>query len=319
MKLINITLALLSLANAGHQGVLASGLRTKGASTSQRTRPRRLKKGGSDTDNQESTGEDPNDIIAQVFTTTNSNNQFRGNEVVMYNQMADGSLQLQGRFPTGGSGSGNLPTGGGPDPLGSQGPLVAAGDFLLTVSALSGEVAVFRIEEFGLDRTNVISLGDQTFPVSVAVHDERIVYVLDAANTGSVTGFKLSEEGELQLIENSKRVLPGQELTFPPRIVTAASQVGFTEDGKQLVVILKDAPEAGGAFPGRILVFSVMEDGSLSEAPVITEIGTFQFAFVTIAREGRNYLVATDVAGRSPRFLRMRLTATEVSAPFRSL
>ena len=79
---------------------------------------------------------------------------------VMYNQMIDGSLQLQGRFPTGGSGSGNLPTGGRPDPLGSQGPLVAAGDFLLTVSALSGEVAVFRIEEFGLDRTSVVSLGD---------------------------------------------------------------------------------------------------------------------------------------------------------------
>jgi hypothetical protein len=39
-------------------------------------------------------------VVAQVFTMTNDAEELRGNEVVMYNQMNDGSLQVAGRFPT---------------------------------------------------------------------------------------------------------------------------------------------------------------------------------------------------------------------------
>jgi hypothetical protein len=39
-------------------------------------------------------------VVAQVFTLTNDAEELRGNEVVMYNQMNDGSLQIAGRFPT---------------------------------------------------------------------------------------------------------------------------------------------------------------------------------------------------------------------------
>ena len=38
-------------------------------------------------------------VVAQVFTTTNEAEELCGNEVIMFNQINDGPLQVAGHFP----------------------------------------------------------------------------------------------------------------------------------------------------------------------------------------------------------------------------
>ena len=62
-----------------------------------------------------------------VFVATNSPDSIRGNEIVMYSRARDGTLTLQGRFPTGGLGSGPGTLFRG-DALAAQGSLSTTGD-----------------------------------------------------------------------------------------------------------------------------------------------------------------------------------------------
>src|SRR5579864_6190777 len=137
-------------------------------------------------------------ISGAVFVMTNAADK---NEVLSYSRSADGSLQPAGTFATGGRGSG-----GGNDPLGSQGSLTLSQDrsLLFAVNAGSGEVSVFRVRGAELALTQHLPRSGSE-PVAVGQHGS-LVYVLNAGGTSGVVGFFLAH-GRLTPIPNSLRFL----------------------------------------------------------------------------------------------------------------
>ena len=83
-------------------------------------------------------------------------NQPAGNSVLRFDRQRDGSLVPNGKYPTGGTG-----TGGG---LGSQGAVTVddAGRYLYAVNAGSASLTSFRIRRDGLqlDRRGPLRRGD---------------------------------------------------------------------------------------------------------------------------------------------------------------
>ncbi len=141
---------------------------------------------------------DPQDGAGAVFVMTNS---VKKNEVIAYRRAADGTLREEGRFATGGRGSG-----GNNDPLESQGSLTLSQDhsLLFAVNAGSGTVSVFKVHRSTLSLVDkVISGGSE--PNAVAQHG-NIVYVLNVGGSSNVVGFTLQGD-KLKQIPNSSRFL----------------------------------------------------------------------------------------------------------------
>jgi 6-phosphogluconolactonase (cycloisomerase 2 family) len=211
---------------------------------------------------------------AVVFVQTNEPS---GNRIVVYARANDGSMTRAGTYATGGNGSAALP-GTESDHLGSQGALVydPAHRLLLAVNAGSDSVSAFSVRGDRLDLEDVVSSGGQ-FPASIAVHD-KLVYVLNAGGTGTVQGFRVNGE-HLQPVPHSARTL-GLANTDPPFFLTSPGQVGFTPDGRQLIVTTK----ASGS---TIDVFQVERNGRLSDTPARNSSATpvpFAFTFTPTGR-----------------------------------
>jgi 6-phosphogluconolactonase (cycloisomerase 2 family) len=253
-----------------------------------------------------------NNNLRAVFVGTNHNNTTDAsqpaNQIVMYNRGTDGSLALVGRFDTGGQGSGPGQRFAG-DGLGAAHSVTLSPDrkLLLVTNAGSNNLTVFSVSSNGLTRTDLQPTGDGSashrFPNSVTMFG-NLVYVLNSADAGSITGFTISAQGKLTPIANSTRLISGNQTRFAPDAVTNPTQVSFTPDGKHLVVTIKDGPIAGAipntppTGPGRILVFGV--DGSGLPTSTFTQIGTnnagpFGFSF---DRNG-NMLCAMFVGGNA--------------------
>lgn len=158
-----------------------------------------------------------------VYTMTNDAS---GNEVVVFDRAADGTLTLSNTYSTGGSGSG-----GG---LGNQGGVVLSSNnrWLFAVNAGSNDISVFAVQSHGLNLSDRVPSGGER-PVSVTVH-RRFVYVLNAGNPddGNITGFFLTSHGKLKQIPNSTQPLSSSGVTDP-------AQVGFSPNGGLLVVTEK--------------------------------------------------------------------------------
>ena len=230
-----------------------------------------------------------------VFVATNSFDAVRGNEIVMYRRAGNGVLSLAGYFPTGGQGSGPGTRFRG-DGLGSAGSVVLSKNnkWLLVTNAGDNTISVFRVHKNKLELRHVGDAGG-IFPNSVTVY-KNMVYVLNSANEGDITGFWMNGQGQLTPIAGSTRTLDGNQ-TFPPDALFNPAGIRFTPDGKQIVVTIKDGPhipEATGK--GRILVFNMSNQGLPGSAPVVYEgnnNGPFGFDFDD---EG-NLLVADFVGG----------------------
>jgi 6-phosphogluconolactonase (cycloisomerase 2 family) len=232
--------------------------------------------------------------VGFVFVGTNHNNTLDSNEpenqVAVYQRLADGSLKLMSYADTGGQGSGPSKRFAG-DGLGSSHSLMLSQDkrFLFVANAGSDSLTVFRVGDNGLERTDVKPTTDGAgpgFPNSVTQHGD-LVYALNAADQGSVTGFRLSESGTLTPIAGSARALAANQV-HPPDTLFNPAQVAFTPDGGKLVVTIKDGPAAGlidgvtPTGPSRVLVFDVLADGQLSQGFTQTELdndGPFGFSF----------------------------------------
>ena len=203
-----------------------------------------------------------------VYTQTNA---VAGNSVLAFDRGADGALAPAGSYATGGLG-----TGAG---LGSQGAVVLADDLLLAVNAGSDQVSVFRVGDRGLRLTDVEpSGGDQ--PISVTVHD-GLVYVLNAGGTGNVTGFRLSDRGNLRPLAAATRPLSTD--------ASGPAQVEFSPDGDEVVVTEKAA--------NVIDSYPVQRDGRLGRAVVTPSAGQTPFGF-EFDRRGR--LFVSEAAGGAP-------------------
>ncbi len=218
---------------------------------------------------QAANADDAHGVKGVVFVQTN---QPAGNEVVVYDQAADGTLSPAAIYATGGNGGAALP-GTESDRLASQGSLAydAKHKLLIAVNAGSDTVSAFRAKGDRLELEDVLPSGGQ-FPASIGVHDD-LAYVLNSGGTGIVQGFRIEGHG-LESIPGSARSL-GLANTDPPNFLSAPGQVGFTPDGSKLIVTTK-------ASTSSIDVFQVGDDGLLSATPVVNPSATpvpFAFTF----------------------------------------
>jgi hypothetical protein len=133
-----------------------------------------------------------------------------GNQIVAYDQAANGSLTQAGTYDTGGLGG--VLEGSVVDHLASQGSLANDRDngLLYAVNAGSNSVSVFSVFGDRLTLHQVISSGG-AFPVSVAI-DHGLVYVLNAREGGSVQGYRV---GFGHLFRSWGRV--AGSVSIPPR------------------------------------------------------------------------------------------------------
>src|SRR5256886_838006 len=212
-----------------------------------------------------------------VFVQTNDLN---GNSIAAYSQNDNGTLTHAATYPTGGNGG--RAAGAVVDPLASQSSLVydSAHHLLLAPNAGSNTVSVFRVRGDRLRLEQIVASGGP-FPASIAVHD-NLAFVLDAGLAGFVQGYRIAG-GRLPPIAGSQRSL-GLANSNPPAFLQSPAQVGFTPDGKHLVITMK------GNSGGSVDVFSVSDDGQLSNPPTATAVGGNAFAFV-FDPEGRLVIV----------------------------
>jgi len=204
-----------------------------------------------------------------VFVQTN---EPAGNQIAVYDRGSDGTLTRVATYPTGGLGGVASP-GTESDRLASQGSLAFSKGhrLLIAVNAGSDTISVFRVHGDRLHLMQVLPSGGQ-FPASIAVH-HKWVYVLNSGGTGIVSGFRMTQHG-LTPLAGSARSL-GLANSDPPDFLTAPGQVGFTPNGKKLIVTTKTSGSL-------IDVFLVGRDGLLSTSPVANPSATpvpFAFTF----------------------------------------
>jgi len=163
---------------------------------------------------------DPGGSPGAVYAMTNAT----ANAVVMFNRSADGTLNNMKSFLSGGVGVGA----GGPDTLGSQGSLLLTqdGKWLLAVNAESNDITVFRVKQNSLDMVDKVSSGG-TMPTSLTISGNEVFVLND--KTPNITGFTLSNKGDLDPIWHSTRSLPTTG-------TGSFGQVGFDNSGNWLVV-----------------------------------------------------------------------------------
>jgi 6-phosphogluconolactonase (cycloisomerase 2 family) len=219
-----------------------------------------------------------------VFVQTN---ELDGNRIVVFERSRDGLLTRAGSFATGGNG-GNAAPGTASDRLGSQGSLVYDDkhELLFAVNAGSDSVSVFKVQGTRLQLMDVDPSGGD-FPASVAVHDD-LVYVLNAGGVGIVQGFEI-RGNHLRPLEGSARSL-GLANTDPPNFLTSPGQVGFTPNGRRLIVTTKASRHT-------IDIYRVRRDGRLSREAVQNPSATpvpFAFTF-----DPSNRLVVGEAATSS--------------------
>jgi 6-phosphogluconolactonase (cycloisomerase 2 family) len=159
-------------------------------------------------------------IVGAVYALTNAPT---GNEVVVWNRAEDGSLTTAGSYATGGLGSGAG--------LGSQGAVILSEDnrWLFAVNAGSNDISSFQVDDHGLKLISRVASGG-SLPTSLTAYDD-LLYVLNAGDSGNITGFLISSRGRLAQIADSTRPLSGP--------TAAPGQVSFSPDGDVLVVTEK--------------------------------------------------------------------------------
>lgn len=215
--------------------------------------------------------------FSAVYVQTNDPT---GNQIVTY--LSDGhGLHAVGRTDTGGLGAA-IPD-AVVDKLASQGGLASEPErgLLVGVNGGSNSISVFHAVGPFVSHPRVVASGGAT-PVSVAVRGD-LIYVLNAGGTGSIQGYYAHS---LVPIPGSHQDLGITPNTTPPFLHTPG-QIGFTLDGRHVVVTTKASGSA-------IDVFAVTPSGSVTGAPVVTPSATpvpFGFTF-----DGAGHLVVTEAA-----------------------
>ncbi len=231
-----------------------------------------------------------------AYTMTNANDD---NQIVVFSRDSGGLLTKIDAVSSGGKGSG-----GGVDPLGSQGSLVLVDEdqghpgswhhhhagnrhgteMLLAVNAGSNDVSAFRVRPNGIQLRDRIGSGG-SFPISVTASG-RMVYVLNNGAPANITGFSLDQRGHMHPVPHSTRLL-GEG---------SYGQVAFDPRGRVLVVTDKAN--------NRLLVYTVGRHGRPSDTPVITpSSGAVPFAVdfdrkghLLVAEAGANAVSSYDIA-----------------------
>lgn len=214
--------------------------------------------------------DDDHDHDGRAGLVLTATNDAAGNAVVLLLRDADGRLNPAGSFATGGAG-----TGAG---LGNQGGMTfdESGRRLLVVNAGSDDVSVLEFGRHGMSVRDVEGAqGSQ--PISVAQHGD-LVYVLNAGGDGGIAGFHMDRRGDLDPICDSQRPLSGSG--------TGPAQIGFTPDGKFLVVTEKAT--------NTLVTYRMGRDGRPGDPVVSPSAGMTPFGF---SFDHRGRILTSDAAG----------------------
>jgi 6-phosphogluconolactonase (cycloisomerase 2 family) len=201
-----------------------------------------------------------------VYTLTNSP---AGNAVAAFSRAADGTLVPQGRFPTGGAG-----TGAG---LGSQGAVVLSSDNrqLFAVNAASNSISLFSVRPDGLQLEATVASGG-TRPISVTV-DNGLLYVLNAGGSGNISGFTVGEQSLTPLAGSTRPLGSGS---------SGPAEVAFSPNGDTLVVAEKSS--------STIDTYVVGADGRPGQPSVSASVGATPFGFDF---DNRGHLLVSNASG----------------------
>ena len=214
-----------------------------------------------------------------VYVLTNQVN----NSIAAFNRAPDGTLTPAGMFPTGGAGN-PVPQPGDPpaDPLASQGALILSDDnqLLFAANAGSNEISVLSIGKNTLTLVDKVDSGGVR-PISLTVHG-NLLYVLNEGGTPNITGFTVSNIGELTPLAGSTRPLSGGSAADP-------AQVSFNRDGSLLVVTEKAT--------NVIDVYVVGVDGAAGAPVPNPSNGMTPFGF---AFDQRDHLIVSEAFGGAP-------------------
>ncbi len=200
-----------------------------------------------------------------VFVQTNDPT---GNQIISYLPTGVGLREVS-RVDTGGDGT-SIP-GSVVDKLASQGSLAydTSEGLLVVTNGGSNSITVFHTFGPYVGFGRLVPSGGST-PVSVAVRGD-LIYVLDAGGSGAVQGY---DADTLRPIPGSGRSL-GLNPSLTPAFLNTPGQIGFTPDGRHLIVTTK----ANGS---DIDVFDVAPTGGLSAGATVNLSATpvpFGFAF----------------------------------------
>lgn len=215
------------------------------------------------------------DSPGAVYTMTNSD---QGNEVLVFDRSADGSLSPAEAFETDGIG-----TGGG---LGNQGGVLLTSDnqWLYVVNAGSHTISVFKVKPGALELVGSVDSGGMR-PVSLTVGGD-LLYVLNAGGAAgdvdNITGFMIEPDGMLQPLAGST-----QPLSAPN---TSPAQIGFSTDGNVLVVAEKGTDS--------IDTYVVDDNGVAGPPNVFTSVGTTPFGF-SFSKRNRLYVSEAGTSSAS--------------------
>ena len=240
-----------------------------------------------------------------VFSMSNARS---GNSIAAFSRDSDGMLTLVGRYDTGGNGSGSFEDTANGLILGngqgesSPNNITDAADLLFATNAGSNSITVFKVNSDGLERVAMQPSGGEK-PVSVTVN-KGLLYVLHSGETNddlfdaggnviaqncttgglpSITGFRVSADGQLTPIPNSTRMLSGAAFS-------ACAQVSFNPAGTVLVVTEREAAVLPGQTDngndpagdeGVINTFVMNADGTPGDHKILdaTDQGPFGFTF----------------------------------------
>ncbi len=196
-----------------------------------------------------------------VYTATNNP---AGNSVLVFTANADGSLTQSETVPTGGLGLAAEPPFSFPivDSSGSIN-VAADGRVVFVVNAGDNTISSFRATRDGLQLVARVSSGG-VLPVSLTSHD-HVLYVANE-KSANIYGFRFEPNGKLRPLAG--QAPGGRPLSSPfPNTVTA--QVGFSPDGRQLVVTERGLPKQTGV----IDTFDVGPNGLAGPAHPNTGVG----------------------------------------------
>lgn len=224
-----------------------------------------------------------------VFSMSNAPD---GNRVVAFDRVG-GTYRRVGSFATEGRGSNGFEDTANGLVLGSArgesapNNLLDDRSLLFATNSGSNSISVFRVRRHRLDLVEVEPSGGEK-PVSVTVN-QGILYVLNSGEvqdglptppnctTGhrpSITGFRVSEDGQLTRISGSRRLLSGDPFS-------GCAQVSFTPSGDHLIATERLAITPGETpnDEGRINTFAVRDDGTLGQQRIVDATGQGPFGF----------------------------------------
>jgi len=215
------------------------------------------------------------DSPGAVYTMTNS---YSGNEVLVFDRSAEGSLTPAGAYATDGIGTG--------DGLGNQGGVLLTSDnqWLYVVNAGSNTISVLKVKPHGLELMGSVDSGGLQ-PVSLTV-DGDLLYVLNAGGAvggaDNIAGFVIEPDGMLQPLAGSTQPLSAAN--------TSPAQIGFSTDGNVLVVAEKGT--------SKIDTFVVDDDGVAGPPTVFDSAGAVPFGF-SFSKRNRLYVSEAGTSSAS--------------------